>query len=65
MGSDSIFQVKAGAATVALPRLSVEALRYRKKEQAQERLLLGRDYQDHGLVLARADGSPWKTRFVY
>lgn len=46
--------------TVALPQLSVEALRYRKKEQAKERLLFGPDYNGHGLVLARADGSPWK-----
>ncbi len=46
--------------TIALPRMTVEALRYHKTEQAKERLLVGPDYKDRGLVLARADGSPWK-----
>src|SRR5207245_96479 len=35
-----------------------EGLRRHRAEQAKERLLLGPSYQDHGLVLARADGRP-------
>ena len=46
--------------TVVLPRFAVVALQCHKGEQAKLRLLLGPGYQDHGLVVARADGSPWR-----
>lgn len=43
---------------IALPMYTVEVLRAYKAEQAKQRLALGPAYQDHGLVCARADGSP-------
>ena len=43
---------------VAPPPIAVDALRRQRTDQARERLLLGPAYQDHGIVLARADGRP-------
>ena len=51
-------KTQKGRRVVTLPPIAVEALRRHKAEQAKERLLLGPGYQDHGLVLARADGRP-------
>ena len=48
-----------GRRVIALPQITVEALHEHKKEQAKQRLLLGPDYRDHGLVLANVDGTPW------
>lgn len=45
--------------TVALPAIAVEALKRRKVQQAERRLQLGPVYEDHGLIFARDDGSPW------
>ena len=42
----------------ALTSLAVEALRRHRVRQAQERLLLGAAWQDHGLVFCRPDGRP-------
>jgi integrase len=36
----------------------VTALRRHKAHQAEERLLLGQAYQDHGLVFCKEDGRP-------
>jgi integrase len=49
-----------GRRVIALPSLVVDELVRHKGEQAQQRLLLGPGYQDCGLVVARADGSPVK-----
>jgi integrase len=44
--------------TIALDALTVVALRAVRARQAQERLLLGSDYEDRDLVFARPDGRP-------
>ena len=45
--------------TGALAAITVEALKRHKVQQAERRLQLGPVYEDHGLVFARDDGSPW------
>ena len=42
--------------SVSLAGECVAALRCHKARQAEEKLLLGQGYQDHGLVFAQADG---------
>ncbi|MBI2877441.1 MAG: site-specific integrase [Candidatus Tectomicrobia bacterium] len=44
--------------TIPLPEEILEALRHHKASQAQEKLLLGQAYQDHGLVFCQPDGRP-------
>ena len=44
--------------TLALPRKCVEALREHRVRQAQDRLMAGPLWQDHGLVFASAVGTP-------
>ncbi len=44
--------------TLALPRKCVEALREHRVRQAQDRLVAGPLWQDHGLVFASAVGTP-------
>ncbi len=41
---------------VTLPPMTIEALQTHRADQAEQRLLLGPAYEDHGLVLAREDG---------
>ncbi len=48
-----------GRRVVALPTLTVEALKQHKVKQATTKLALGAVYQDHDLVCARDDGTPW------
>ena len=43
---------------IALPTLAVEVLRRHRAGQAQERLRMGRDWQDHDLVCCDAIGRP-------
>lgn len=43
---------------IEIDRATIAAVRAVRKRQAQERLLLGPDYQDHDLVFARPDGRP-------
>jgi integrase len=43
---------------LSLPRLAVQALREHRARQAEERLLAGELWQDHGLVFASAIGTP-------
>ena len=45
---------------MALPPIAIETLRVDKAGQAQERLLMGPAYSDHGLVVPRAGGHPWE-----
>jgi integrase len=51
-------KTKRGRRSVPLPARTVAALRGHRKAQAAERLLVGPDYQDHGLVFAEPDGGP-------
>ena len=44
--------------TLALPRAAVQALREHRKRQAENRLVAGALWQDHGLVFASAIGTP-------
>lgn len=49
-------KTQKGRRKVALPQITVEALKRHKAQQAQEKLLLGPAYKDNGLVCARPDG---------
>jgi integrase len=44
--------------TLALPERAVEALREHRARQAEQRLLAGEVWQDHGLVFCTAAGTP-------
>lgn len=48
--------------TIPIPSDIIEELRHHKSRQAQERLLLGQAYQDHGLVFCEPDGRPIDPR---
>lgn len=48
----------AGARRIDLPGGAVDALRKHRAAQAQDKLLLGPDYADHGLVFAQWNGKP-------
>lgn len=47
-----------GRRTVDLDEVTVNTLRSQRAAQAQERLLVGAGYRDHGLVFAMPDGRP-------
>ena len=47
-----------GRRTVALDPETVAALREHRRRQAEERLLMGAGFTDHGLVFCRPDGGP-------
>lgn len=47
------------ARVIELDRRTVTMLRTWRKAQAKERLALGLDYDDHGLVFPRSDGRPF------
>ena len=51
-------KTKKSRRTLRLPLAAVEALRVHKVEQAEDRLLAGATWQDHGLVFASAVGTP-------
>lgn len=44
--------------SVPIPEACLTAFKRHKAHQAEEKLLLGPGYQDHGLVFAQADGTP-------
>ena len=44
--------------TVPIPEACLAALKQHRARQAEEKLLLGPAYQDHGLVFCRPDGTP-------
>jgi integrase len=48
-----------GRRVVALPTLAVEGLKRHKLKQVTTKLAFGAAYQDHDLVCARDDGTPW------
>jgi integrase len=43
---------------LSLPRVAVQALREHRARQAKDRLLAGALWQDHGLIIASAIGTP-------
>lgn len=47
-----------GRRVIALDSATVAALRTHRKAQAKQRMAFGGDYQDHGLLFARPDGTP-------
>jgi integrase len=53
---DDEVKTKAGRRSVALTDDAVRELRAHRQRQLQERLLLGKAYQDNGLVFCREDG---------
>jgi integrase len=48
--------------TIPVPDACLTALRHHKARQAEEKLMLGQGYQDHGLVFSQADGTPIEPR---
>ena len=48
--------------TIPIPEDALEELKRHRARQAQEKLLLGQAYQDHGLVFCRADGKPYDIK---
>jgi integrase len=46
--------------TLTLPQVAVDALKKHRRDQAAEKLLHGKDYQDDDLVFCEEDGKPWK-----
>jgi integrase len=50
--------------TIPLSADAIDALRRHKAVQAQEKLLFGEAYQDHGLVFCAPDGQPINPRLV-
>lgn len=54
----------ASRRTVDLPRRTVEALKDHRKRQAEERLLAGADWEDHGLIFATHRGTPLDAQNV-
>ena len=45
--------------SIALPQMTVEALRSHRAAQAEEKLALGPAYEENGLVCPRPGGGPW------
>ena len=50
---------------VVLPEMATLALSAHRKRQAEERLLLGAEYQDRGFVFATMFGSPLDPANLY
>jgi integrase len=48
--------------TIPIPEDIIEELKHHKARQAQEKLLFGQDYKDHGLVFCQPDGQPINPR---
>ena len=46
--------------TISLPAFAIEALKKHRADQAADKLLHGRDYQDSDLVFCEENGQPWK-----
>jgi len=50
--------------SVPIPEACLAAFKRHKAQQAEEKLLLGPGYHDHGLVFAQADGIPIDPRIM-
>lgn len=55
----------ASRATVRLPGQVLKELQIVKKQQAQNKLILGEAYQDQGFVFTWEDGRPIRPDYVY
>jgi integrase len=53
-----------GRRSVALDRRTVEALYIHRRRQLEQRLLVGPDFHDQGLVFAHPDGRPLNPEYV-
>jgi integrase len=53
-----------GRRAIAIDPTTAAALRAQRTRQLEERLLVGSQYEDHGLVFARADGRPLNPEHV-
>lgn len=53
-----------GRRSVALDQRTVDALHLHRKRQLEQRLLVGPDFHDHGLVFAQPDGRPLNPEYV-
>lgn len=53
-----------GRRSVALDGHTVEALRAHRRRQLEQRLLVGPDFHDNGLIFARPDGEPLNPEYV-
>jgi integrase len=51
--------------SVPIPEACLAVLKHHKAHQAEEKLLLGPGYQDHGLVFAQAEGTPIDPRSMH
>lgn len=51
-----------GKRSIPLPDWAIVALKAHKARQAQEKLLVGQDYQDNGLVFCTENGQPIEPR---
>jgi integrase len=61
---DGVPKTAAGVRRVYLDAETAELLRGHRKSQLAARLRAGGDWQDHGLVFARFDGTPWRPSYV-
>ena len=50
---------------VPIPDACLAAIKRHKAHQAEERLLLGQGYKDHGLVFCQAEGTPIDPRSMH
>jgi integrase len=57
-------KTKAGARTIALDPGTVDALKARKAEQNEHRMLMGAGWPRHGLVFTHADGTGYWPQLV-
>lgn len=53
-----------GRRSIALDPGMVAALRAHRRVQLEERVLMGPAFEDHDLVFARPDGSPWNPEYI-
>jgi integrase len=53
-----------GRRSVAIDRRTVEVLHLHRKHQLEQRLLVGPDFHDHGLVFGHPDGEPLNPEYV-
>jgi len=57
-------KTRAGIRRVYLDDETARLLREHRKAQLAARMRAGADWQDHGLVFCRYDGSPWRPSYV-
>ena len=58
-------KTEASIRTIAIGEDDVQILRTHRRQQAEERLLLGPEYEDNGLVFPTSIGTPMRPRNLY